>query len=71
MSHARLAISKIDLVSLDPDDFKWASLNPSYLTQLLRHANLLGLEGRKITEIIGVQEQFETGQRYIDFVCEP
>ena len=71
MSHSRLAITEIELESLDPEDFKWVRLNPSYLTKLIHRANLLGLKGRKITEIIGVQENFATGQRYIDFVCQP
>jgi len=71
MSHSRLAISAIALEALDPQDFKWLTLSDSYLTKVIRHANLLGLEGRKITEILGVQEQFATGQRYIDFRCEP
>ena len=71
MSHSRLAISNQELHDLDPRDFQWTKLNPSYLTKLIHRANLLGLEGRKIVEIVGVQEQFGTEQRWVDFRCEP
>ena len=71
MSHSRLAIGNLELSQLAPEDFRWMRLNPSYLTRLIYHANLLGLEGRKIMEMIEVKEQFSTGQQYIDFLCEP
>lgn len=66
----RLIISDLELLHLDERDFKWTRLSDNYLVRLLQMANDLGLQGKKIKEIIGIQEDFANHQRYIDFICE-
>ena len=70
MEKIRLEISSIELTSLDREDWKYCVLGDFYLTRTIKFANELGLRGKKIKEIIGMQENFATEQRYIDFVCE-
>ena len=70
MEMSQLEMSQLELVALDPEDFKWTRLSDFYLTRLLKKANELGLEGKRIKEIIGIEEQFGTFARHIDFICE-
>lgn len=67
---SRLEISGLELMQLDPEDFKWCQLSNFYLTRLLRMANNLGLEGKKIKDVVGIQENFATNNRFIDFIVE-
>ena len=71
MTPVRLAISRCEIEALDPRDFTSSKMTSGYLVKILYEANRLGLAGRKITQIMTIQENFATGQCYLDFVCEP
>lgn len=66
----RLVISQLELLHLDREYWKWATLPDFYLVRILREANRLGLQRYEIKEVIGLEEQIPTFQRYIDFICE-
>lgn len=67
----RFEISHIEIATLDPSEFKiMRGMKEWYLLRLIRRANDLGLEGKKIKEICSIQENFANMQMYIDFICE-
>lgn len=67
----RLEISKKELRELGDKDYELVrNLSQPYIFKLIRLANELGLEGKKIKEIVGIQENFSAGNYYIDFICE-
>lgn len=68
-SDARLEISRIEIAKLDPRDFIFTTLSDFYITRLMHLANDLGLKGKKIKEVVGV-EDLQNGSRYIDFFCD-
>lgn len=65
-----LEITQLELTQLKKEDYVWRKLSDFYLVRLLKKANELGLEGKKIKEVIGIQENFATGNKYIEFICE-
>lgn len=58
------------MASLDPEDFKITRMKEWYLMRLIRFANELGIQGKKIKTIYRIDEQFANHQTYIDFECE-
>lgn len=66
----RFAISNVEMASLDTEDFKIAKMKDWYITRLLKFANELGLQGKKITDVYRIDEQFSNMQTYIDFKVE-
>lgn len=69
MKH-RLEISQQELHELSGMEFKVTRLKDAYLIRLLRLANKVGLEGKRMTEVYGIEEDFATGNLYIDFLTE-
>lgn len=68
---SKLELSKLDLVNLKIDpDWNVNKISDEYLLKLLKYANDLGLNGKKIKEVVGIQENFSTGNKYIDFICD-
>lgn len=66
----RLEISQIEIASLDPRDYEVSNLGDFYLTRIIKKANELGLSGKKIKEIVRIDETFGLGKMYVDLVCE-
>jgi hypothetical protein len=67
----RLEIANTDLRAYEHDpDWNVNIVSDWYLIKLLKFANEAGLKGRKIKKVIGIQENFATQRKYIDFICE-
>lgn len=64
-----LEISKIELQKIDPADWKITKLSDFYLPRLLKKANEIGLQGKKIKEIIKCEDN-HNNMVYLDFICD-
>ena len=69
-NNTRLEISQQDMQVLDPTVWKIThNLKEEYIFKLIIEANKLGLEGKKINEIVAC-EDIESLSLFIDFICE-
>lgn len=64
----RLEISKNEIMEGDTD-YQIHRLSDLYLTKIIMKANEIGLQGKKIKEIVKIEPTF-IESLYIDFVCE-
>lgn len=71
-SMPRLYISKLETTSLEADQWRVASLPEFYVTRLLRAANQMGLEGKKLGTIVSAEgpKDMHGSHFYVDFVDE-
>ena len=66
----KLEITQLETLELTSLEYRLTELPDFYLTKLMMKANELGLGGRKIKDIVAVEDP-KTGGRYIDFLCDP
>lgn len=71
LSYEALEMSDIKLLELDPFDWIWKDVTEQYALKIIHKANELGLSGKKIKQIVRIDERYlPNGRTYIDFVCE-
>lgn len=63
----RLEFSGIDMMNNPTEDWAISQYPTGILTKMVMKANELGLQGKKI-EVVEVQENFATKNRYVDFI---
>lgn len=63
----RFAVSSIEMCQLDPEDFKITRQSNWWIIRMLRFANDLGLQGKKIKDVFRIDETFANQQTYYDF----
>lgn len=66
----RFEVSGIEMAQLDPEDFKITRQKNWWFVRMLRFANDLGLKGKKIKEVVRIDETFSNQQTYFDFICD-
>lgn len=66
----RFAVSGIEMCQLNPSDFKIARQSNWWIIRMLRFANDLGLQGKKIKDVFRIDETFANQQTYFDFTIE-
>jgi len=69
MNSFRLEISKLEKRNLDEAGMKAISLPESYVVRIFQKANELGLDGKKIKEVISITDPVN-GAQYLDFICD-
>ena len=62
----QLLFSGIELDPLNPD-YDLAAWPSGYILQIMRRANELGLEGKRVT-VVEVRENFASGRKYLDLI---
>ena len=66
----KLLVSRVEIDPLD-DDYRIRNFGDdyplSYIVKLVRKANELGREGKRV-DILEVQENYATGNKYIDLI---
>jgi hypothetical protein len=67
MKIERLEISGVD--EIFEEDYGIEKVKDPYMIKLLRFANEAGLKGRRIKEIVRI-DQLSTRSRFYDFICE-